>query len=391
MFSGQPFTSRTAFVGHAVRALYAATGAADYYLETGDAAFRRTLDTLWTDLSSSKMFVTGGVGSRASDEAFGEPFELPNRQAYTESCAAIAGLLFNQRLLAATGAAKYAGLMERALYNGIYSGMSSSGTLYCYRNPLAATAKDRIRNAWYDTCCCPPNLQRTFAALGGYFYSTSQDGLWVHFYDNSTLDWRLESGTPLKAVVKTGQPWQGNVAITLRPAKQEEFTLFLRIPEWSLRTRAAVNGRPAPGPASPNTYLALKRLWKPGDTVTLTLDMAPRLVYANPRVPEDHGKAALQRGPIVYMLEQHDNPDASVFDVALDRAMPIVAVFRPPLLGGVTVLTHRGLASPRPLDQAPLYSFRPPALSRRVELTFVPYYAFHDRGPADMTVWVPLR
>lgn len=391
MFSGKPFTARTVFEGHAVRALYAATGAADYYLETGDADFGRAIEALWTDLSSSKMFVTGGVGSRASDEAFGEPFELPNRQAYTESCAAIAGLLFNQRLLAASGDAKYASLMERALYNGINSGMSSSGTLYCYRNPLAATAKDRIRNPWYDTCCCPPNLQRTFAALGAYFYSTSREGLWVNFYDNSTLDWRLESGTRLKAEVKTGQPWQGNVEVTLTPAKQEEFTLFLRIPEWSLKTSAAVNGRPAPESAFPNTYLALKRLWKPGDTVTLTLDMAPRLVFANPRVPEDNGKAALQRGPIVYMLEQHDNPDTSVFDAALDHAAPIVAAFRPSLLGGVTVLTHHGFTYPQPQDKAPLYSFQPSIPSRRARLTFAPYYAFHDRGPADMTVWVPVR
>lgn len=391
MFSGRPFTARTIFEGHAVRALYAATGAADYYLETGDPAFRRALDTLWADLASSKIFVTGGIGSRASGEAFGEPFELPNRQAYTESCAAIAGLLFHQRLLAASGEAKYADLMERALYNGINSGMSSTGTLYCYRNPLAATAQDKIRNPWYDTCCCPPNLQRTFAALGAYFYSTSRDGLWVHFYDNSTLGWRLESGTALKAEVRTGQPWRGDVTVTLRPSKQEEFTLFLRIPEWSLKTAAAVNGRSVAETASPGSYLALRRAWKPGDTVSLTLDMETRIVHANPRVAENNGKAALQRGPIVYALEQHDNSEAPVFDSAIDRAAPILAEFRPALLGGVTVLTHRGLAYERSQDSAPLYSFQPFTPARRAALTFVPYYAFHDRGPADMAVWIPVR
>lgn len=391
LFSGKPFVSRTEFEGHAVRALYAATGAADYYLETGDPAYRRTIDTLWTDLSSSKMFITGGVGSRASGEAFGEPFELPNRQAYTESCAAIAGLLFNQRLLAATGDAKYTDLMERALYNGINSGMSSSGTLYCYRNPLAATSRDKIRNPWYDTCCCPPNLQRTFAALGAYFYSTSREGVWVHLYDNSTLDWRLESGTALKAIMKAGQPWRGDVEITLQPARPEEFTLFLRIPSWSLKTHVSINGQPAPETAAPNTYLALKRAWKPGDTVTLMLDLETRIVHSNPRIPENYGKAALQRGPIVYALEQHDNPAPSVFDFAIDRSAPIVAEDRPALLGGVTVLTHRGLAYDQPQDKAPLYSFQPPAPARRVNLTFVPYYTFHDRGPADMSVWIPVR
>lgn len=390
MFSGTPFTARAAFEGHAVRALYAATGAADYYLETGDPAFRRAIDSLWADLSSSKMFVTGGVGSRASGEAFGDPYELPNRQAYTESCAAIAGLLFNQRLLAASGDAKYADLMERALYNGINSGMSSNGTLYCYRNPLAATAKDRIRNPWYDTCCCPPNLQRTFAALGGYFYSTSREGLWVHFYDNSTLDWRLESGTALRTELKTGQPWRGDVQITLSPSKQEEFTLFLRIPAWSLDTRVLVNGQPATEKPAPNTYLPLRRAWKPGDTVTLALDMETRLVHAHPRVPETNGKAALQRGPIVYALEGHDNPQDSVFDVALDHTAPITAAFEPSLLGGVTTLSHRGLAFSA-LDSAPLYSYQPAGPARPVNLKLVPYFAFHDRGPSDMTVWIPVR
>ncbi len=391
IFSGIPFTTRTQFEGHAVRALYAATGAADYWLETGDPAYRRTLDLLWNDLVSGKMFVTGGVGSRASGEAFGEPWELPNRQAYTESCAAIAGFLFNQRMLAGSGDAKYADAMERALYNGINSGMSSSGTLYCYRNPLATTEKDRIRNPWYDTCCCPPNLQRTFAALGGYFYSTSKEGLWVNFYDNSTLDWRLESGTPLKATLTTGQPWKGDVRITLSPSKQEEFTLFLRIPSWSLGTQVLVNGAPAPESPSPNTYLALRRAWKPGDTVSLTLDVASRIIHANPRVAEDYGKVALQRGPIVYALEQHDNPGASVFDVAIDPRTPIVAEFAPDLLGGVTVLKHQGLTYSSPLDQQPLYTFSQPKASKPVSITFVPYYTFHDRGPASMTVWVPVQ
>ncbi len=247
MFSGSPFTSRETFEGHAVRALYAATGAADYWLETGDPAYKQTLDRLWNDLVSSKMFVTGGVGSRASGEAFGDPYELPNRQAYTESCAAIAGWIFQQRMLAGSGDAKYAAVMERALYNGINSGMSLSGSLYCYRNPLAS-AGEKIRNPWYSTLCCPPNLQRTFMSLGGYFYSTSSDGgdsLWLHFYDNHQLDWRLPSGTAVKAAMKTGMPWQGDVSYTVTPAKPAEFTLNLRIPEWSQATRV-IHQRQAP-------------------------------------------------------------------------------------------------------------------------------------------------
>lgn len=391
MFSGKPFTERVQLEGHAVRALYAATGAADYVLETGAAAFRRTLDRLWEDLSMRKIYITGGVGSRASGEAFGDPYELPNLQAYTESCAAIAGMLFNQRMLAMTGEAKYADLMERALYNGINSGMSTGGTLYCYRNPLAAAGNDRIRNPWYTTTCCPPNLERTFTALGAYFYSTSKEGLWIHFYDNSRLDWKLESGTALKATVRTGQPWEGGAEITLAPAKQEEFTVFLRIPSWSLQTAVTVNGRQAPEPAGPNTYLALKRNWKAGDTVKLELDMTPRRVRANPRVPEDNGKAALQRGPVVYCLEQPDNPEAPVFEVALDGKSAIKVERQSGLAGGAMVLRQAGFAYERPLTSAPLYSWEEWRPARPLRLTFIPYFAFHDRGPAAMTVWVPVR
>jgi hypothetical protein len=391
LFSGKPFTERTQLEGHAVRALYASTGAADYVLETGDAAFRRTIFRLWEDLAFRKMYVTGGVGSRAAGETFGDPYELPNRQAYTESCAAIAGMLFNQRLLHLTGEARFADLMERALYNGIASGMSTSGTLYCYRNPLAAPAGDRIRNPWYDTTCCPPNLQRTFAALGAYFFSTSPGGVWVHFYDNAVLDWRLESGTPLRVAVRTGMPWQGETVITLSPKKQEEFTLFLRIPSWSLATRAEVNGEVVNQPLKPGSYLELRRAWKAGDRVRLALDLAPRRVFANPLVSEDFGKAALERGPFVYCLEQHDNPGVSVFEAALDGKGAIRVSQGEGPLAGIALLVTEGLAWRMPLGQLPLYGYGPVAPDRPVKLTFIPYYLFHDRGPADYTVWLPCR
>lgn len=388
MFSGTPFTDRTQFEGHAVRALYAATGAADYYLETGDPAYWKTLNGLWADLVNSKMFVTGGVGSRASGESFGDPYELPNRQAYTESCAAIAGFLFNQRMLAATGDAKYADVMERALYNGINSGMSLDGTMYCYRNPLASGGA-KIRNPWYDTCCCPPNLQRTFAALGAYFYSTSKDGLWIHFYDSSRLDWRLESGTKIGLEMRTGQPWDGNVEMVVTPEKAETFTLFVRNPSWSEKITVWVNGESWPVKAAPNQYLALKREWKPGDRVKVLLDMEPRLLRANPRVPEDYGKVAVQRGPLVYCLEQEDQPGTSVFDAAVSLPAKLEAERKPALLGGITVLHHKGLSYGPRAEAMPLYSTKAADARMEAELTFVPYYVFHNRGPARMVVWVP--
>lgn len=391
LFSGKPFTERTQLEGHAVRALYASTGAADYVLETGDEAFRRTVFRLWEDFALRKVYVTGGAGARAAGETFGEAYELPNRQAYSESCAAIGGMLFSQRMLHLTGEAKYADLMERALYNGICSGMSSDGTLYCYRNPLAAPASDRIRNPWYETTCCPPNLQRTFTALGAYFFSTSREGVWVHFYDNAALDWRLETGTPLRLAVKTGMPWQGETEITLTPGRPEEFSLFARIPGWSVSTRVEVNGEAVRERIAPGQYLALRRQWKPGDRVRIVFDMTPRRVYANPRVSEDYGKAALQRGPFIYCLEKHDNPDVDVFEVALDARAPLGTAPGSGALAGAVLLRTQGLAYEEPLSQKPLYDFAPLTPSRRVPLVFIPYYAFHDRGPADFTVWLPLK
>ncbi|MBL8236417.1 MAG: glycoside hydrolase family 127 protein [Bryobacterales bacterium] len=391
MFSGIPFTSRDKFEGHAVRALYAATGAADYWLETGDAAYKKTLDTLWRDLVSSKMFVTGGVGSRAAGETFGDAYELPNRQAYTESCAAIANWIFQQRLLAGSGNARYTAVMERALYNGINSGMSLSGNMYCYRNPLAS-AGEKIRNPWYNTLCCPPNLQRTFMSLGGYFYSTSKDnGLWLHFYDSHRLDWRLPSGAAIKAEMKTGMPWRGDVQYTLTPASATSMTLHLRIPEWSLQTKVSINGVPYPGKVAPNTYLALKRTWKPGDVVTMSFDMTPHRVAANPRVPETYGKVSIQRGPFLYCLEQPDVNGASVFDIFLNPGAPLNPVTRKDKFEGeITVLESRGLSLPAPATGAALYTYGQPAQPiKPLPLTLVPYYTFNNRGDAPFTVWLP--
>jgi len=391
MFSGVPFTSRTQFVGHAVRAMYASSGATDYYLETGDAAYWKTLQTLWGDMTAHKMYITGGVGSRSEGEAFGEAYELPNAQAYTESCAAIGNLMWNFRMLAATGDARYTDVLERALYNGINSGMSLDGTLYCYRNPLASSG-EKIRNAWYDTTCCPPNIERTLASLPGYFYATDKDGLWVHLYHNSDLDWHLENGVPLRVKQETGYPWKGRVTLTVSPARETEFALRLRIPGWSRKSEVRVNGKPVAGVAA-GQYLLVKRNWKPGDQVTLDFSLEPELLASNPLVRENNHAAALQRGPLVYCLEQPDQK-APVEDLRLsDLSKPFVADFDPNLLEGVVVLRHPGEAFQQPLQDEPLY--RPIALEERmktkpVELSFIPYYAWANRGQYAMEVWVPL-
>jgi len=397
-FCGIPFTSRAHLEGHAVRAMYACCGATDYYLETGDQTYWKALNTLWKDLVAAQMYVTGGVGARSDGEAFGDPYELPNARAYGESCAAIGNMMWNWRMLAATREAKYADVMERALYNGINSGMSLNGTLYCYRNPLAfdPSSGDKIRNEWYDTTCCPPNLERTLASLPGYFYSTSNEGLYVHLYDNSSLDWHLENGTGLKIRQRTNYPWDGNAEVAVAPAEPAEFTLFLRIPGWTDTANVAVNGKAAAG-ATAGQYLAIRRRWSNGDTVRLQFNTAPQVLEANAEVVENNGRVAVQRGPLVYCMEQIDqSAGVALKDVALslgkDSSSGFEETFEKDLLGGVLVLRHPGIVYEESTERGSLYFSHnaPLRKSRPVRLTFIPYYAWANRAQTPMQVWTPM-
>jgi hypothetical protein len=394
MFSGTPFTSRTKMQGHAVRAMYACCGATDYFMETGDQAYWQTLDRLWNDTTATKMYVTGGVGSRSDGEAFGDAYELPNFRAYGESCAAIGNMMWNWRMLAITGDAKYTDVMERALYNGINSGMSLDGTLYCYRNPLAfdPSTGDKIRNTWYDTTCCPPNLERTFGSLPGYFYSTSSDGIYAHLYDNSELNWRLENGVGLKVAQRTNYPWDGGVEITVAPAEPSDFTFYLRIPGWADHAQVAVNSKGVSGVA-PGQYLPIRRRWASGDVIQLKLEVMPQVIEANPRVADDTGRVAIQRGPLIYCLEEIDQPSGvSLSDVAVNPgrqpAEQFHTEFRSDLLGGMVVLHHTGAIFERGTSEKNLYShYSREARTRNVPLTFIPYYAWANRDATSMQVW----
>jgi hypothetical protein len=392
MFSGKPFTSRTEFEGHAVRAMYASCGATDYYMETGDPAYLKTLETLWGDLVNRKMYITGGVGSREAGEAFGEAYELPNAQAYGESCAAIGSMMWNWRMLLALGESRFADTIERALYNGINSGMSLSGTQYCYRNPLESSG-EKIRNEWYDTTCCPPNLERVLASLPGYLYSTGKQGVYVNLFHSSTLDWHLENGTGIRIGQHTEYPWKGAVDLTVDPAQAAEFSLFVRIPGWAEGATVTAAGWGVRGTPQPGTYFEIHRRWEPGDKVHVAFELKPRLVRANPLVREDAGRVALERGPLVYCLEQPDQAGFNLMDAALlDDGTGFVSEFQKDLLGGVMILKHRGTVVDRPFNSEPLYlSFhdqteRPGAV---VALTYIPYYAWANREISRMEVWVP--
>jgi uncharacterized protein len=400
LFTGSPFTKRTKLEGHAVRAMYACAGATDYFLETGDEAYRATLANLWRDMTGAKQYLTGGVGSRASGEAFGEPYELPNQQAYTESCAAIATMFWNWRMMQAEPQSKYMDNFERALYNGANSGLSLSGNLYCYRNPLelVGNPNDRIRNPWYDTTCCPPNLQRILASLPGYFYSTSKDGLYVHLFDNNTLTWKLQDGTPLRLTQTTKYPWQGRVELTVEPASSREFTVFVRRPSWSGSTRITVAGGTFPGTLA-NGYYTIRRTWNPGDKVIIDFDVTPRLTASNPYVRENIGKVAVEKGPLVYCMEGIDQPDqSSVFDwsIAQDKrgAAQSREEWKADTLGGIVLVRAKGFRNADTGPGQPLYQGLSAANARGAkpgEITLIPYYTFHNREITTMQVWIPYR
>jgi DUF1680 family protein len=312
-------------------------------------------------------------------------------------------MMWNSRMLAASGEARFTDVMERALYNGINSGMSLDGTTYCYRNPLAfdptGDSRDRhlpegkIRNPWYDTTCCPPNLERTFASLPGYMYSTSDDGVYVHLYDNSEMNWHLHDGTGLKIQQKTNYPWNGDIAMTVNPATPSEFTLYVRIPGWSVKNAVKVNGKPLSG-IKRGEYFAIRRRWSANDKVEVSFDMTTHLLKANPAVNEDRGRVAFQRGPIVFCMEHLDQPDhdgsKDLTGYRVDIAGNTASKFEPQLLDGVMVLDHPGyLSSP---EISSLYypaSKEGDGQEKATSVKLIPYYAWANRDPSAMQVWIP--
>jgi len=382
-----PFREMEELTGHAVRALYLCCGAADVYMEVGDAGLREALERLWRDLVERKMYVTGGVGSRHEGEAIGEAYELPNERAYAETCAAVANVMWNWRMLLMTGEARFADVMELALYNGALAGISLSGDRYFYVNPLADRGRYR-RSRWFPCACCPPNIARLLSYLPGMIYSTSPQGIWVHIYAAGRA--RLEvGGVEVELVQRTDYPWSGAVEVEVRPSHVDEFSLLLRVPGWCREARLEVGGveaRPRPG-----VYAEVRREWEWGDVVRLDMAVEPVLLEAHPHVTCNTCRVAIARGPIIYCLEQVDNPGCDVWDLAI---LPdsLRAEYRRDMLGGVVVVRGRGLALDASAWSGKLYAplSRVEVKAREVEFTAVPYYAWGNREPGPMIVWARL-
>lgn len=395
---------RAEFWGHAVRAAYFMAGAADYYLESGYAPYLQAIESQWHDMLSRKMYITGGIGGRHSGESLGIPYELPNERAYAETCAAIGSILWNWRMLQMDGDARYSDCLERTLYNGFLAGVSLSGDEYFYVNPLAdsgleeedpwyewARSGPAQRKPWYDCTCCPPNVQRLLASLPAHFYSTSSQGLWVHLFDASEMSWRLQDGAQVSVVQETSYPWSGEIDIKVWSDSPEPFTLFVRIPAWARQASAVLNGGPI-APVEPGKYLQVRRVWS-GERLHISLDLPVQMMTSDDRVPGNRGSVALQRGPLVYCLEGIDHHAQDVRHFYLQSNPQFEIKYEAGLLDGVTTIAAGGFQRLGG-DAEPLYR---PISEREVlrwvegRLKFIPYYAWANRGPTSMAVWLPLN
>ena len=372
-------------VGHAVRQLYLCAGAMDVYLETGEPALGDGQQRLWHNAVTRKQHVIGGYGARHAGEAFGADYELPNETCYLETCAAIAAMMWNWRLLLASGDVRYAEELERSMYNGFLSGVSLDGAHFFYVNPLWSPG-GIARPEWYGCACCPPNVMRQIAMIE--HYALTQDASGVQLQQYLPLDAQTAHA---RVTIDCDYPRDGRIELTLDACAGGEWTLSLRVPSFCAGATVRVNDG-APLPAAAGAMIDLTRSWRDGDAVVLNLPLAPRWIEGNPRVDATRGALALAYGPLVYCLESVDQaPGTDLRDVYVDPEQPVQVEHCPDLLGDIVRLrVGGGLLSSSELQD---WLYRPwggPALSRRpVELLAVPYYAWANRGDGAMRVWLP--
>lgn len=380
-----PVREQSEVTGHAVRAMYLYSGMADVAGETGDEGLFRACERLWDHLTLKHMYLTGGIGSTQRNEGFTSDYDLPNDTAYCETCAAIGLVFWAHRMLQLTADGRYADVMERALYNGTISGVSLDGRRFFYVNPLES-AGHHHRQEWFDCACCPPNLARLLASLGGYVYSQANAEAFVHLYVSGQGRLHL-AGQELTLHQETDYPWDGAVRLTLGLTEPAAFALNLRLPGWCTGATLTVAGEAVDVAANVHQgYVRLERLWTGTETIELTLPMPVQRVYAHPEVRADAGLVALQRGPVVYCLEAADNP-WPLHRVVLPRDAACRVQHEPDLLGGVTVIAAEALVEVPGDWQGKLYSTvsdrRQPA-----RLVAVPYCTWDNREPGAMRVWL---
>lgn len=408
-----PFRQMQRVQGHAVRANYLFAGVADVYAETGDDSLLATLDLMWDNVVNTKMYITGGCGAlydgvsvdgtaykpdtvQKVHQSYGRDYQLPNHTAHNETCANIGNVLWNWRMFLLTGDAKYADIVELALYNSVLSGVSMDGSKYFYTNPLAASAEFPYHLRWEGgrvpyiskSNCCPPNLVRTIAEVNDYMYSLGRDGLYVNLYGGNSLRTELHSGQKIALEQITDYPWNGNVHFTLTEVPNDSTGLHFRVPGWCGFFRIAMNGRIQAEQAAINGFRTIKRVWKKGDQIDIYMDMPVALIESNPMVEETRNQVAIKKGPIVYCLESADLPDYKISDIQIISAIRFKQ--EEMMIDGGRVMSLTGRTHLRTDNQwgNKLYKeintkYKP------VTIKLIPYYAWANRGKTDMRVWLP--
>ncbi|GAB3228526.1 glycoside hydrolase family 127 protein [Algoriphagus aestuariicola] len=381
---GVPVKEQKEITGHAVRAMYLYTGAADVAANQNDPGYMNAMKTVWEDVVYRNMYITGGIGSSGSNEGFSVDYDLPNENAYSETCASVGMVFWNQRMNLLEGQAQYIDVLERSLYNASLDGLSLTGDHFFYGNPLASSGQ-HSRKEWFGTACCPSNISRLVASVGDYIYVKNESALWVNLFIGNQTEFEL-SGTKVAVEMETDFPWDGKVSLQLKPAKATEFAIHLRIPGW-------VRGEPVPGelyrfleentsdllvfvngePADfevENGYAVLERQWKAGDQITYKMPMEVKEIKSRPEVLANTDKIAIQRGPLVYCVEGADN-GASLSELVVPKKVEFEVVETQVLDEHIRAIKLSGEVA-----------------SESVSATAIPYYTWANRGPNEMYVWL---
>ncbi len=393
----KPVKEQTEITGHAVRAMYMYTGAADVASLTGDEGYMNAMKTVWEDVVHRNMYITGGIGSSGNNEGFSVDYDLPNEQAYCETCASVGMVFWNQRMNLLTGESKYFDVLERSLYNGALDGLSLSGDRFFYGNPLASNGK-HFRREWFGTACCPANIARLVSSLGDYIYNKSNEAIWVNLYVSSQT--KLTMGkTPVVIEQKSNYPWDGEVTVSVTPDKKSKFSLRLRLPGWATgevvpgdlyrfvkdgasTISVKVNGKDFPF-STDKGYAVITRDWKKGDFITLTLPMEVKEIASKETIKANEGRIALQRGPLVYCVEGADN-EGQAWNFVMPENTPYKTQFNGGLLNGIVTIQA----------SVPAVTIGADGLSINTQtktITAIPYYSWCNRGSNPMQVWFPRK
>jgi len=391
-----PVREQSIAVGHAVRAMYLYCGMTDIAIETSDEELKDKCKRLWENVTKGQMYVTGGIGSSAYNEAFTFDYDLPNDTAYTETCAAIGLVFWAHRMLHLEINAKYADIMERALYNGVLSGISLDGKKYFYVNPLEVWPEscdkrydkkhiETTRQQWFGCACCPPNIARLIASVGKYVYSKGDNEVYLHLYTDSIAEFNLLD-QKVTITQNSNYPWDEEVNISIYCEKPIEFTFGIRIPGWCQNAVLSINGKVMDlDTMLEQGYVKIDRVWN-DDRVKLFLPMPVERIHANPKLRNNSGKIAIQRGPVIYCLEEVDN-GTNLPDIVLPARSELNAKYDEKLLGGVVTITGDALKTDMTLWKEDLY--KPVEYNaKKIRIKAVPYYTWNNRKPGEMLVWI---